>query len=108
MGAWGYSTFDNDTACDFKAVMINEKEIIRACSKKNFDYDEVRASAETIIHLSKLDPLWVYQSTIDKLIECLKIALKDTIWLEGWNDGGKETKRSINRLIRNLNKIEGY
>ena len=111
MGAWGYNSLENDTALDFMSVLINEDAVIKVLKRKNRDscnYNEVRAAAEVLLHLSKLEPLWFRQKTINDMIEYLQDVTKDEDWFNSWIDGGKATKRSIKSLIRRLKKIDGY
>lgn len=114
MGAWGYGSFDNDSAMDFISELINEKSIKKIINKKrieSYEYDKIRVAAEILIHLHKLsDIIWVYQSTIDGIVEGLKVAISDDEWFESWDDElrAKLLKKQLKKFIRELEKIEGY
>jgi hypothetical protein len=114
MGAWGYGSFENDTAMDFVGSWINSKALKNLASKKkidHYDYDEFRVAAEILVHLHKLDKtLWVDQSIIDGLISGLEMAVKDVSWHDTWrdSDGIKKIIRQMRGFIKKLKKIEGY
>jgi len=114
MGAWGYGSFDNDQSMDFIASLLNEKAIKKIVNKKRintYEYDEIRVSAEILIHLNKLcDIYWVEQSTIDGLIEGLKTIINDNEWFESWDDDlrAKLLKKQLKKFVRQLESMEGH
>ena len=113
MGAWGYGSFENDTALDFVPDLFNEKAIKKLVCKKNiseWDYDAIRVSAEVLLHLHKLNNLWVEQETIDGLIKGLEVIIADKAWFDNWNDerDANGIKRQLKGFIRKLGELEGY
>lgn len=112
MGAWGKSSFQNDSGLDFIPSLINFKNLKKLVSRKNigYYYDEIRISAEILLHLHKIHDLWTDQLIIDQLIECLEIILSDEEWFESWNDSrdARDIRKNIKRLIKGLSNVEGY
>jgi hypothetical protein len=113
MGAWGNGSFDNDAAMDFVSDLINFKSLRKLVFKKSFsdfDYHEVRVSAEILLHLHKINTLWTDQEVIDKLIERLETIAADDEWFTTWIDerDGRNIRRTIKRFIKGLKEIEGY
>jgi len=113
MGAWGYGSFENDTALDFVPQLINQKPLKKLANKKRIDtweYDEVRAAAEILIHLHKISPLWVEQDIIWGLVDKLKIIINDKEWLDGWRDerDAKAMIRKLKGFVKKLEELEGY
>jgi hypothetical protein len=113
MGAWGYGSFDNDTAMDFVSTLLNQKVLKALVNKKRIDtwqYDEIRVSAEILIHLHKINKFWVDQDVIDGLIEKLNVIINDKEWLDGW-DNRNDAKALIKQLrgfVKKLEGLEGY
>ncbi len=113
MGAWGYGSFENDSALDFVGSLINEKAIKDLFKSKNkyaHNYDEMRITAEILIHLHKIHDLWIEQETIDGLILGLEKCVADDEWFESWRDerDAKLLKKQIKKFIKNLQSITGY
>jgi hypothetical protein len=113
MGAWGYGSFDNDTALDFIPELINQKPLKKLINQKHLEtwqYDEVRVAAEIIIHLHKINTLWVDQEIINGLVDKLNLIIGDKEWLNDWRDE-QEAKAMIRQLkgfVKKLEELEGY
>lgn len=113
MGAWGKGSFDNDSALDFVPNIVSFKKVGKLVKRKHIDsfmYDEIRVSAEILLHLHKIEIIWTDQEIIDNLIECLKTILTDKEWFETWRDSrdASDIRRNIKRLIKGLENVEGY
>jgi len=113
MGAWGYGSFENDSALDFLSSLINEKEIKKLVNKKkleSYDYDEIRITAEVLIHLHKINKYWVDQETIDGLIDGLNAAISDKEWIGSWDDSraAQQLIKQLKKFIKQLQNLKGY
>jgi Domain of unknown function (DUF4259) len=113
MGAWGYGSFENDSALDFVSELINQKALKKLVLKKkitDWDYDEIRVSAEILIHLHSLNEFWVDQEIIDGLIRGLELAIADKDWHAAWVDerDAKAIVKQLKKFVRQLKNIEGY
>ena len=113
MGAWGYGSFQNDTAMDFVGNILNEKALKELVNKKKLDhynYDEIRVSAEILVHLHKIQNMWVDQEVIDGLIRGLDLAIEDKSWHDTWRDekSAKDMVKHLRKLVNKLGKLKGY
>lgn len=113
MGAWGYGSFENDTALDFIHDLINWKKLKKLIKKKQFnhrDYDELRISAEIIIHLHLINKIWTEREIMDGLSRGLQQAIQDESWYESWKDesGAKDIMRQLKKFIKQLKNLDGY
>lgn len=111
MGAWGYGPFENDAALDFVSRLVSEDVINELISIKNpdsYNYEEARVTAKILIHLHKINKLWVRGETLDGLEGLLNVALNDKAYSKTWDDGGRAVKRSLKILINQIKKLEGY
>jgi len=112
MGAWGYGSFENDSALDFLSSLINEKAIKKLfkTKSKHHNYDEIRITAEILIHLHKINRFWVDQSTIDGLIDGLNVAINDKEWVSGWKSqtDARLLVKQLKKFVKQLKNIEGY
>jgi hypothetical protein len=113
MGAWGYGSFENDTAMDFIAHLFNEKALKKLVSQKKLSedsYHEVRVSAEILIHLHKLNDLWVDQETMQCLIKALETIEADTEWYKTWVDDNEAAgiKKQVKTFIKKLKTFDAY
>ncbi len=97
MGAWGYGPFENDTALDFMGGIAN---LIAERTLQARGPHEVLAGIHALILLGGAG---VADSTLEKkLAKRLAAIATDKDFLSGWDDGGTNIKRSINRLIKKM------
>jgi len=110
MGAWGYKTFENDSALDWVSDFINSKELTKLVKQKDPDPNELRAAAAIIIQLHKVNDLWFDQENIDKLIGRLEDVVNDGEWFKSWfsSRDARDIKKEMRKYIRELKKLEGY
>ena len=113
MGAWGYGSFENDTALDFVPQLINQKALKKLVNKKRIDtwqYDEVRVAAEIIVHLHKIYVLWIDKTIINGLVDKLQLIIDDKEWLNGWNNrnDAKVLVKQLKGFVKKLEELEGY
>lgn len=113
MGAWGCGSFDNDSAMDFISDLLNQKALKKLALKKkitDWDYDELRVSAEILIHFHKLNEIWVDQEVIDGLIQGLELAIADKEWHASWVDkhDAKTIIRQLKKFVRQLKQLVGW
>ena len=112
MGAWGYGTFDNDSALDFVSYFVNGKALVKLVKQKHKDQDpnELRAAAAIVLALHKINDLWFDQEVIDKLIESLEYVINDKEWFDSWSEArdAKDIKRQFYKFVKQLKELEGY
>lgn len=110
MGAWGFGPFENDSALDWVSYFISNKELAKLVKRKDPDPNDLRAAAEIVLALHKLNDLWFDQEVIDGLVKALEKVIDDEEWFDSWvsRREAMKIKRKIRNYIRELKKLEGY
>ena len=115
MGAWGYGSFDNDSAMDFIGDVINInklEKLIKLIHKKNsdLDYNEVRVAAEFVLHLHEINSLWFDRHIIDGLVDGLELAIADKEWFDSWRDerDAKSIIKQLKSFVKKLKALDAY
>lgn len=103
MGAWGYKSFDNDTASEFiSEMLVPVEKILKKKRIYNYEYDEFRAAAEFVIRMS---PCYIFdKEIIEPLLDKLQFIIDDVQWIKEWNSP-VSIRRDLTRQITDLTKI---
>ena len=110
MGAWGTGSFDNDTALDFIEDLISFDALKKMIRKNQLDYDKIRVAAEILIHLHKINSIWVNKEIISILVIGLEAAIQDTDWHDTWRDpaDAKKLIKQLKSFVKTLKTLESF
>lgn len=117
MGAWGERPYDNDTAADWFAGLLEpvakQIEDLLNLDVDESNYDEYRAAAWFI---TKIGRNYVYPTVnrgthlsilhnhLSRLHDRLQTIRNDNGWLDGWRDRAK-IEAEMDNLIRQLQRV---
>jgi hypothetical protein len=95
MGAWGSGAWENDTAMDWQATIVEVCDNALARCEDTYRYDEWRAAADVIIRFNMFE---LYETAIDRLNQILA----DKEWINHW----VEPREITDTIVEQVHQLE--